>query len=189
MYKTPHVSPPPIPPLPSPRLTPLPLHVEFVLSSPPFHPPIAVSLQRYTAASTAVSRLSRLFDFPPPWIPKHIPSTQLSFQGSIQPPTRRELLFGSLGLGMGVAGTYAFYNRPIDPAEIDARLTELLDELMEDETLLDTLGAEVGLRGAIAESEEAITALEGLKQLDEALDQAIQAVSGGAPEEPPKADN
>ncbi|GIL64256.1 hypothetical protein Vafri_18257 [Volvox africanus] len=122
---------------------------------------------------------------PPPPPPPPPPRTI----GSIQPPTRRELLFGSLGLGMGVAGTYAFYNRPIDPAEIDARLTELLDELMEDETLLDTLGAEVGLRGAIAESEEAITALEGLKQLDEALDQAIQAVSGGAPEEPPKADN
>ncbi|GIL82234.1 hypothetical protein Vretimale_7205 [Volvox reticuliferus] len=122
---------------------------------------------------------------PPPPLPPPPPRTI----GNIQPPTRRELLFGALGLGMGVGGTYAFYNRPIDPAEIDARLTELLDELMEDETLLDTLGAEVGLRDAIVNSEEAVTALEGLKQLDEALDQVIQEASGGLPEEPPKADN
>ncbi len=42
---------------------------------------------------------------------------------------------------------------PIDPDEINARLTELLDELLDDEALLDTLGQEVGLRSAIEESE------------------------------------
>ncbi|GLC39972.1 hypothetical protein PLESTB_001631400 [Pleodorina starrii] len=115
---------------------------------------------------------------PPPPPPRTI--------GTLQPPTRRELLFGALGLGVGVASTYAFYNRPIDPAVIDAKLTELLDELLDDEALLDELGQEVGLRQAIVESEEAMGLLEGLKQIEDELDAAIEqeAVTLAASQQP-----
>ncbi|EFJ51859.1 hypothetical protein VOLCADRAFT_87459 [Volvox carteri f. nagariensis] len=117
---------------------------------------------------------------PPPPPPPPPPPRAM---GGLQAPSRRELLFGALGMGLGVGGTYAYYNRPIDPSEIDTRLTELLDELMDDESLLETLGQEVGLRNAIQESEEAITALEGLKQVEESLDEVIQQVTSG--EQPP----
>ncbi|KAG2429524.1 hypothetical protein HXX76_010759 [Chlamydomonas incerta] len=106
---------------------------------------------------------------PPPPPPPPPPS-----RNSFQPPTRRELLFGALGLGLGVAGTTAYENRPLDPEEVDERLTSILDELLDDEALLNVLGEEIMLNKGLADQTDTVSALEGLKQVDDALGDLIR---------------
>ncbi|PNH07022.1 hypothetical protein TSOC_006524 [Tetrabaena socialis] len=93
-------------------------------------------------------------------------------------PSRREMLFAALGLGLGVAGTYTYDNPRLDPEELDARLTGLLDELMDDEALLNVLGEEIMLRKDLKNQEEAVTMLEGLRDIDEQLNQALENLKG-----------
>ncbi|PNW76649.1 hypothetical protein CHLRE_11g467769v5 [Chlamydomonas reinhardtii] len=107
---------------------------------------------------------------PPPPPPPPPQPTRTSFQ----PPTRRELLFGALGLGLGIAGTTAYENRPLDPEEVDERLTSILDELLDDEALLNVLGEEIMLNKGLADQADAVSALEGLKQVDDALGDLIR---------------
>ncbi|KAG2446893.1 hypothetical protein HYH02_008049 [Chlamydomonas schloesseri] len=107
---------------------------------------------------------------PPPPPPPPPQPTQRGFQ----PPSRRELLFGALGLGLGIAGTTAYDNRPLDPEEVDERLTSILDELLDDEALLNVLGEEIMLNKGLADQADAVSALEGLKQVDDALGDLIR---------------
>ncbi|GFR52375.1 hypothetical protein Agub_g14936 [Astrephomene gubernaculifera] len=107
---------------------------------------------------------SRFGGSPPPPPPPPPPQ-----KTGLQPPSRREMLFGFLGLGMGVAGTYAYDNRPIDKAEIDERLTELMDELLDDEALLNVLGEEIMLNKNMQDEEDAVRMLKGLEAIEEQL--------------------
>ncbi|KAG2482526.1 hypothetical protein HYH03_018543 [Edaphochlamys debaryana] len=107
---------------------------------------------------------------PPPPPPPPPPPQRTGFA----PPSRRELLFAGLGLALGAGGMYAIDNRPLDMEEVDERLTSILDDILDDEAVLNLLGEEVVLRRTMAEQDGAISALEGLKQLDASLGEIIE---------------
>lgn len=111
---------------------------------------------------------------PPPPPP---PPPPQNTRGGLQPPTRREMLFGALGLALGIAGTTAYDNRPLDEAEIDEKLTSILDEILDDEALMTVLGEEILFNKQLQDASDSMTALEGLKKIDDALNQIIEAAN------------